>query len=297
MVREFYTNLKENQRAKTVLETSLMGKQLRITPDSIAHALQYIRPDASDRPYPLKAITDFDAQLFTEAMCNHPVPMNGFMKKEFIPGKLKPEYALMNKIIHDRIGPKGNEKSPSREQIQFLYEVMTEKRIDYALVIWCVMRDFLKFSHESRHIPFPSLVTSIVEAAGMRGAVREKKVLPRLGPITNKTEDKSRAASTRPQPSQPSVPPPGITSSIAPAPLSTSPLKRMERRIKGWFKCILGKQKQLDRSLSRLESHIFQGEPAMADPTSPDLEGESEELDDCVDEDAFCSDEDEDDAA
>ena len=70
-------------------------------------------PDASDRPYPLRAITDFDAQLFTEAMCTHPVPMNRFMKKEFVPGKLKPEYALMNKIIHDRIGPKGNEKSPN----------------------------------------------------------------------------------------------------------------------------------------------------------------------------------------
>ena len=296
VVREFYTNLKENQQAKTVLETSVMGKQLRVTPDSIAHALQYIRLDASDRPYPLRAITDFDAQLFTETMCTHPVPMKGFMTKEFVPGKLKPEYALMNKIIHDRIGPKGNEKSPSREQIQFLYEVMTGKLIDYALVIWCVMRDFLKFLHESRHIPFPSLVTSIVEAAGMRGAVREKKVLPRLGPITNKTEAKSRAASTRPQPPQPSVPPPGITSSIAPTPLSTSPLKRMERRIKGWFKCIMGKQKQLDRHLSRLESHIFQGEPAMADATSPDLEGESEELDDCVDEDAFTSLEVEDDA-
>ena len=142
MVREFYTNLKENQRAETVLETSVMGKQLRITPDSIAHALQYIRPDASDRPYLLRAITDFDAQLFTEAMCTHPMPMSGFMKKEFVPGKLKPEYALMNKIIHDRIGPKGNEKSPRREQIQFLYEVMTGKLIDYALVIWCVIGIF-----------------------------------------------------------------------------------------------------------------------------------------------------------
>ena len=29
----------------------------------------------------------------------------------------------------------------------------------------------------------------------------------------------------------------------------------------------------------------------MADATSPDLEGDSEELDDCVDEDAFSSDE------
>ena len=222
------------------------------------------------------------------------------MKKEFVPGKLKPEFALMNKIIHDRIRPKGNEKSPSREQIQFLYEVMTGKLIDYALVIWCVMRDLLQFSHESRHIPFPSLVTNLVEEAGMRGEIKEKRVLPKLGPITNKTKAKSRASSTRhhpPQPSQPSVPPPGITSSIAPAQLSTSPFKRMERRIKGWFKCILGKQKQLDRRLSRLESHIFKGEPAMADATSPDLEGELEELDDCVDEVAFSSDEDEDDAA
>ena len=61
VVREFYTNLKENQWAETVLETSVMGKQLRITPGSIAHSLQYVRPDASDRPYPLRAITDFDA--------------------------------------------------------------------------------------------------------------------------------------------------------------------------------------------------------------------------------------------
>ena len=32
------------------------------------------------------------------------------MHKEFVPGKIKPEYALMNKIIHNMIGPKGKEK-------------------------------------------------------------------------------------------------------------------------------------------------------------------------------------------
>ena len=186
VVREFYINMKENQRAKTLLETTMMGKQIRITPDSIAQSLLYVRPSASDRPYPLRAISDFDAQLFAEAMCTRPVTMSGFVRKEFVPGKLKLEYALMNKIIHDKIGPQGNEKSPSREQIQFLYEVMTEKLIDYALVIWCVMRDFLQFSHESRHISFPSLVTSLVEAVGMQGVAKEKKVLPRLGPITKK---------------------------------------------------------------------------------------------------------------
>ena len=39
MVREFYTNLKENQRVETLLETTVMGKQIQITPDLIAHSL------------------------------------------------------------------------------------------------------------------------------------------------------------------------------------------------------------------------------------------------------------------
>ena len=226
-------------------------------------------------------------------MCTHPVDMSGFVRKEFVPGKLKPEYALMNKIIHDRIRPKGNEKYPSKEEIQFLYEVMTGKLVDYALVIWCIMRDFLQSSTESRHIPFPSLVTNLVEVARMRGVVKEKKVLPKLGPITNQTEAKSRVASTRPQPSHLPVAIPGASSSITPSPMSTSPLKRMERQIKGWFKCILGKQKSLDHRLSRLESHIYRGEPAFVDAPPPDLEGDSEELDDCIDEDAFSSTDDE----
>ena len=71
--------------------------------------------------------------------------------------------------------------------------------------------------------------------------------------------------------------------------MSTSPLKRMERRIKGWFKCILGKQKQFDHRLSRLESHILRGEVVVVDDPPLDLEGDSDVLDDCVDEDAFSS--------
>ena len=66
------------------------------------------------------------------------------MCKEFTPGKLKPEYALMNKVIHNMIGLKGKDKLPSKEEIQFLYEVMIGKIIDYALVIWFIMRDFLR---------------------------------------------------------------------------------------------------------------------------------------------------------
>ena len=71
--------------------------------------------------------------------------------------------------------------------------------------------------------------------------------------------------------------------------MSTSPLKRMECKIKGWFKCILGKQKQPDHRFSRLESHILRGETAIGDDLPTDLEGAFDELDDCVDEDAFSS--------
>ena len=43
----------------------------------------------------------------------------------------------------------------------------------------------------------------------------------------------------------------------------------------------------MDHRLSRLESHILQGEPAVVDDPPPNLERDSDELDDCVDEDAF----------
>ena len=186
MVREFYSNLRENHNVDTLLETTVMWKQLKVSPDSIAHSLHYVRTATHDRPYPLRAITEFDARMFADVMCTNPVTMGGFMRKEFISGKLKPEYALMNKIIHNMIG-KGKEKLPSKEEIQFLYEVMIGKIIDYALVVWCVMRDFLRSPTENRDIPFPTLVTNLVEAAGIRGLVKEKRILPKLRPITNQT--------------------------------------------------------------------------------------------------------------
>ena len=187
IVREFYSNLRENLNVDSLLETTISGKQLMVNPDSIARSLHYDRPATHDRPYPLRAITEFDANLLATTMCTNPVPMGGFVRKEFIPGKLKLEYALMNKVIHNMIGPKGKEKLPSKEEIQFLYEVMNGKTIDYALVIWCIMRDFLRSPTENKHIPFPTLVTNLVEASGIRGSSREKRVCPKLRPITNKT--------------------------------------------------------------------------------------------------------------
>ena len=39
LVLEFYTNLRENQLVDTLLETTVMGKQLKVTPNLIAHSL------------------------------------------------------------------------------------------------------------------------------------------------------------------------------------------------------------------------------------------------------------------
>ena len=161
-----------------------------VSPDLIARSLNYVRPATHDRPYPLRAITEFDANLFANTMCTNSIPMGGFVHKEFILGKLKPEYALMNKVIHNMIGPKGKEKLPSKEEIQFLYEVMTRKIINYALVIWCIMRDFLRSPTKNRHISFLTLVTNLVEAAGIRGSGREKKFFLGWGPSQTRHKQK-----------------------------------------------------------------------------------------------------------
>ena len=101
----------------SLLETMISGKQLMVSPNLIVRSLHYDRPATHDRTYPLKAITEFDANMFATTMCTNPVPMGGFVRKEFIPGKLKPGYALMNKVIHNMIGPKVKEKLPSKEEI------------------------------------------------------------------------------------------------------------------------------------------------------------------------------------
>ena len=80
----------------------------------------------------------------------------------------------MNKVINNMIGPKGKEKLPSKEEIQFLYEVMNGKVIDYTLVIWCILKEFFRSLTENRHIPFSTLVTNLVEATRIRGSSGEK---------------------------------------------------------------------------------------------------------------------------
>ena len=52
------------------------------------------------------------------------------------------------------------------------------------------MRDFLSSPTENKHIPFPTLVTNLVEVTTIRGVVREKIILLNMGPITNQTEEK-----------------------------------------------------------------------------------------------------------
>ena len=70
-------------------------------------------------------------------------------------------------------------------------------------------------------------------------------------------------------------------------------MKRMEHKIKGWFKFILGKPKQIDHRLSMLKRvvHILRGDPSTIEGPLPSLEGDSGELDEYVEEDAFSTEE------
>ena len=89
-----------------------------VSPDSIARSLHYDRPATHDMPYLLRDITEFDANMFATTMCTNPEPMGGFVRKEFIPWKLKPKYALMSKVIHnDRAEGKGEVTKQGRNPV------------------------------------------------------------------------------------------------------------------------------------------------------------------------------------
>ena len=93
VVREFYSNLRENLDKEFLLKTIVSGMPLSVDLESIAISLGYTRPSIGDRPYPFRAITKFEAGLFANAMCTNLVPMGGFLRRELILVKLKPEYA------------------------------------------------------------------------------------------------------------------------------------------------------------------------------------------------------------
>ena len=89
IVKEFYSNLRENQNVDTLLGTTIFGLQLMVSPDSIARSLNYVRPATHDRPYLLRAITEFDASLFVNTMCTNPVPHGGLCVLGVHPGDIK----------------------------------------------------------------------------------------------------------------------------------------------------------------------------------------------------------------
>ena len=75
---------------------------------------------------------------------------------------------------------------------------MNGRLIDYGIVIWCIIRDFIKSMSEKSYIPYPALVTKLVDAASIKGLSKENMVPPRLGPITSITKAKSKAALVKP---------------------------------------------------------------------------------------------------
>ena len=72
IVKEFYSNLRENPDKELLLETTVSSMPLSIDPKSIAISLGYTHPSIGDRPYPFCAIMKFEARLFANVMCTNP---------------------------------------------------------------------------------------------------------------------------------------------------------------------------------------------------------------------------------
>ena len=68
---------------------------------------------------------------------------------------------MINKVIHYNVLPRGAEKIPGKEKIALLYEFMASTRMNIALMIWVVIKDYAKATKLRVNLPNAHLVTKI----------------------------------------------------------------------------------------------------------------------------------------
>ena len=100
---------------------------------------------------------------------------------------LKEECALINKIVHYNLRPKGSEKAPTVSEMQMVFELLKGKEINTPGEIYLVLKEFKEKTHLHGGLPFASMVTTFCVESGVKLGNQEGWENPAFGPITTKT--------------------------------------------------------------------------------------------------------------
>ncbi|GFZ00441.1 hypothetical protein Acr_14g0000770 [Actinidia rufa] len=203
IVFEFFKNL-EIVGDGRVLESRVNGKVVVVTPDHIASYLGYTRPRPEEVQFPHPNYARLSLEQYAEIVCADPSRFRG----KFSAGMLKDKYRIMNKIIHYNIHPKGSEKEPGIADIEF----------------------FAHYDVGKRNMPFGQMITQLCIKVKVKLVVSDLMVPPEVGPITMRSDAKSRSMSR------------GATSATS---TQEPKSKDIKTRIDEWFQMFLCRQTEI----------------------------------------------------
>ena len=192
LVIAFYENMLF--QGNFIIDSTVYGTPIRITPDIIAFYLHYARPATETITYPvpnwnkdlayvIDAITE-DEDAYSEHF------------NRYTAGGLKELYRLVNKIVSYNIHPYCREKTPLKEDGDLIFAFGSgEEVVDWASLIFEEMCVFRAKGTTLGNIPFPAMITKLCIKAGCKPKAVDRMVAGTLGPITLSSVKKSRSLS------------------------------------------------------------------------------------------------------
>lgn len=92
-------------------------------------------------------------------------------------------YGLLNKLLHYNLLPRASKKKPNMEKLTILDVIVSGQPVDFALVIWEVIKDFAKIEKPLTNLPFGSLVTRMSDHFNVKDYAHDKITPPETGTI------------------------------------------------------------------------------------------------------------------
>ena len=188
------------------LKSKVKGKMILLTPTVIASYMGYQRPPTAEITYSREGYESPKGDGLAELVCTDLAAYRA--KGHYTQGLLKPKFALMNKMVHYVLYPRGAEKTPKEEVIQLVYELYYGEKIDISLFIWEFVSRFPDQCGNSSSLPFSAMITALCLSAGIKPAAREVCTPPPLGPISLQTF--ARSISQQAAVQRPRAPPPPV---------------------------------------------------------------------------------------
>lgn len=152
LVVNSYSSMKIDVAEQTI-EAMVGVKKIEVTPDIIASYLRYNQPDACTFPNLARRITNvtFVHEIYENV---------NLLKGKFSIGKMKPNYQLLNKVVHHNLFPRGSERIPMDREVELLFAFLNGGDvIDFALCIFHQICEFKTEAINRANVPLPAMIT------------------------------------------------------------------------------------------------------------------------------------------